>query len=84
MDALRANEKLVELHGESAEAAGGVKDWQADRLARSLAQMEALFDQALTLQKANGPVSADVAHPAVRARHFSLRPKPPMESQCQR
>jgi len=61
MDALRANEKLIELHGEGAESAGGVKDWQADRLASSLARIEDLFDQALAFQKSNGPVGDDVA-----------------------
>jgi len=62
MDTLRANEKLVEVHGPSAEVSGGVKDWQADRLAQSLAKMDALFSQALALQEKQGPVSADLAH----------------------
>jgi len=60
MNLSRANEKPIEQHGDSAESAGGVKDWQVDRLATALVRLEDLFNQAIAEQERHSPVGADV------------------------
>jgi hypothetical protein len=61
MNLSRANEKPIEWHGDARIPAGGVQDWQADRLAVALGKLESIFNAALAEQQRQGPVSAEVA-----------------------
>ena len=59
MNLSRAKEKPLESHGQSSPAPGGVLDWQSDRLAQSLAKMDALFTTAFDEQRKHMPGTAE-------------------------